>query len=39
MTRATFEMDNFMPDWTDDVDVAAFFNLTPDDFDQGVEDG
>ena len=39
MTRASFEMDNLMPDLTDDFDFGTFLNLPPDDVDQGVEDG
>ena len=39
MTRASFEMDNSMPDSMDDFDFRAFLNLPPDDVDQGAEDG
>lgn len=39
MTTATFEMDNYMPDWTDDFDFGAFLNFPPNDDNQGREDG
>lgn len=39
MTSEPFERDNYMPDWTDDFDFGAFLNFTPDDVDQGGEDG
>ena len=41
MTRASFEMDELMPDLIDDFDFdfGAFLNLPSDDVDQGVEDG
>ena len=35
MTSASFEMDNYTPDWTDDIDFRAFLNFPPDDVDQG----
>lgn len=35
MTPATFEMDSYMHDWTDDIDFGAFINFPPDDVDQG----
>ncbi|KAF6218028.1 hypothetical protein HO133_006440 [Letharia lupina] len=35
MTPKIFEMDNDMPDWTDDFDFGAFLIIPPDDVDQG----
>ena len=34
-----FEMDNYMPELTEDVDFGAFLNFPPDGLDQGGEDG
>lgn len=39
MTPATFAMDKYMPDWTDDFDFGAFVNFPPDDVDQGDMSG
>lgn len=39
MTPATFEMDKYMPDWTDDLDFGAFVNFPSDDVDQGDMSG
>ena len=38
MTRASNEMDNLMPDLTDDFDFGAFLNLPPDYVDHGLDD-
>ena len=39
MTTTNLDTDSYMPDWTDDFDFGAFLNFSPDDVDQGGEDG
>ena len=38
MTHESFEMDNPVPDWTEEFDFGAFLDFPPDDDDQGGEE-